>query len=78
MLSLSETGDVRMPAIVHETRYAAWLSETPATAAELKAMLQPYPPGLMTMWPVDRKMSTSRYQESDPADPIGDEEFVDE
>jgi putative SOS response-associated peptidase YedK len=51
-----------MPAILHETQYAAWLGETPATPAEFKAMLVPYPSGLMTMWPVDRKMSNSRYQ----------------
>jgi hypothetical protein len=41
-------------------------------------MLIPYPSGLMSMWPVDRKMGNSRYQEADSADPVGDEEFVDD
>jgi putative SOS response-associated peptidase YedK len=68
----------RMPAILHELQYSAWLGETPATPQELKVMLVPYPAGLMTMWPVDRKMSNSRYQEADSADPIGDEEYVDD
>ncbi|RYG37356.1 MAG: SOS response-associated peptidase [Burkholderiales bacterium] len=68
----------RMPVILHEAQYAAWLGETLATPVDLKAMLKPYPSGLMTMWPVDRKMSNSRYQESDAADPIGGEEFVDD
>ena len=68
----------RMPVILHEAQYAAWLGETPTNPADLKGMLNPYPSGLMTMWPVDRKMSNSRYQESDAADPVGDEEFADD
>ncbi len=68
----------RMPVILDESGYSAWLGETPASAGDLKALLQPYPPELMTMWPVDREMSNSRYQEPDSASPVGEEEFLDE
>lgn len=33
----------RMPAILPPEHWSAWLGETPATEAELKAMLRPYP-----------------------------------
>ena len=68
----------RMPDILHEVRYGAWLGETPATLADLEAMPKPYPSGQMTMWPFERKMSNSRYQEAGAADPIGEKEFADD
>lgn len=51
----------RMPAIIPPEHWAAWLGETQATEAELKAMLRPYPDvDRMVSRPVqlpDRRMS---------------------
>jgi putative SOS response-associated peptidase YedK len=46
----------RMPALLGPDQWAGWLGETGANAAELKAMLKPYPDQAMTFWPVDRRV----------------------
>jgi putative SOS response-associated peptidase YedK len=55
----------RMLALLPPDRWAAWLGEhrcgeTPATEAELKAMLWPYPGAAMAFWPVDRRVGNVR------------------
>jgi putative SOS response-associated peptidase YedK len=42
-----------MPAIIPPEHWAAWLGETPASLADLKALLKPYE-GAMTMRPEKR------------------------
>jgi putative SOS response-associated peptidase YedK len=42
-----------MPVILAPDDYAPWLGEEPANPDQLKAMLRPYPPERLSMWPVD-------------------------
>jgi putative SOS response-associated peptidase YedK len=42
----------RMPVILAEEDWPAWLGETPADEAALKALLRPYPSERMKLWPV--------------------------
>lgn len=46
----------RMPVILHEDEYAAWLGEVPAQSRELKGLLRPYD-GQLVIWPVDPRMN---------------------
>ena len=50
----------RMPAILAEADWPAWLGETPATDAELQALLRPYPAEGMKLWPVDKRVGNVR------------------
>ncbi|TSD83571.1 SOS response-associated peptidase [Mycobacterium sp. KBS0706] len=40
----------RMPALLPPEAYSAWLGEVPATELQLRGLLRPYPPELMTCW----------------------------
>lgn len=42
----------RMPVILDPSDYPQWLGEQPATPEELKALLKPYDPAAMVIWPV--------------------------
>ena len=42
----------RMPVILAEADWPSWLGEAPASEAELKALLRPYPSAEMELWPV--------------------------
>jgi putative SOS response-associated peptidase YedK len=53
----------RMPVILAEDDWAAWLGETPATEVELLAMLKPFPPERMKSWPVDKRVGNVRNQD---------------
>lgn len=53
----------RMPVILGVENHAAWLGEVPATPEALKAMLVPYPAELMTMWPVDPRMNSWKFED---------------
>jgi putative SOS response-associated peptidase YedK len=44
-----------MPVVLAERDWPKWLGEEPATAAELKALLVPYPAEAFKMWPVNRQ-----------------------
>ena len=44
----------RMPVILAEATWAAWLGEIQADPDELQAMLTPSPPEQLQMWPVDK------------------------
>ncbi|HXQ83585.1 MAG TPA: SOS response-associated peptidase [Xanthobacteraceae bacterium] len=61
----------RMPVLLAPDRWAAWLGETAASAAELKAMLKPYPDAGMTFWPVDRRVGNVRNDSPDLFAPLG-------
>ena len=50
----------RMPVILAETDWPAWLGEIPATEAELKALLKPYSAEGMRLWPVDKRVGNVR------------------
>ena len=55
----------RMPVILPPAAWSAWLGEEPAVAAALKALLAPYPPGDMALWPVDKRVGDVK--NNDPA-----------
>jgi putative SOS response-associated peptidase YedK len=46
-----------MPVILAEEGWPAWLGEVPATDAELKALLKPFPADRMKLWPLDRAVN---------------------
>ena len=50
--SLIEPLHDRMPVILAEEDWGKWLGEVPASDAELKALLKPYPSESMELWPV--------------------------
>jgi putative SOS response-associated peptidase YedK len=50
----------RMPVILAEENWPAWLGEAPATRDELKALLRPYPADKMKLWPVGREVGNWR------------------
>ena len=62
----------RMPVLLGADRWAAWLGETAATEADLKAMLTPYPCEAMTFWPVDRRIGNVRNDSPDLFAPRGE------
>ena len=55
----------RMPVVLDEAKQAIWLGEQNAAPSELKAMLQPYPPERMQVWPVDKRVGNVK--NDDPA-----------
>jgi len=50
----------RMPVILSEADWPAWLGEQPATEAELLALLKPYAADKMRLWPVDKRVGNVR------------------
>jgi putative SOS response-associated peptidase YedK len=54
----------RMPVILPREAWPAWLGEEPAEAAELLALLRPYPSSDLATWPVPRRLG--RVAEDDP------------
>lgn len=58
--ALLETIHTRMPVILAEADWPAWLGEAPATDAELKALLRPFPADKMKLWPVDKRVGNVR------------------
>jgi putative SOS response-associated peptidase YedK len=59
----------RMPVILEPQDYARWLS----SEEDPRDLLRPFPAGLMTMWPIDRKVGKPDNNTPDILDPI---EFV--
>ncbi len=55
----------RMPAILPEGDYNAWLGAKPAELATVKALLRPFPSGLMRLWRVGQK--ASKWRNDDPS-----------
>lgn len=62
----------RMPVVLAADHWPAWLGEVDTTDNDLKAMLTPYPPERMTMWPVDKRVGNVRNDSPDLLDPIGE------
>lgn len=50
----------RMPVILPEAAWGRWLGETPATQAELQALLVPCPSDDLVAWPVDKRVGNVR------------------
>jgi putative SOS response-associated peptidase YedK len=46
----------RMPVILAQVNWPAWLGERAADLEELKSMLVPYPAEDMVIWPVDKRV----------------------
>lgn len=63
----------RMPVILGFEDWPAWLGETPATLAELKAMLRPFPAERLIMWPVDRKVGNVKNEGPELVERIADQ-----
>ena len=59
-----------MPVILAEEDWPKWLGEQPASEAELKALLKPYPSELMKLWPVDKKVGNVRNNGPDLIRPV--------
>jgi putative SOS response-associated peptidase YedK len=55
----------RMPVILGQENWPAWLGETPANPGQLKALLAPYPVDDMVIWPVDKRVGN--VNNKDPA-----------
>ena len=60
----------RMPVILPEAAWAPWLGETPATAAELQALLRPYPTERMRVYPVSPRVNNVRNDDPSLAEPV--------
>ena len=60
----------RMPVLIGPDGWPAWLGETAASAAEIKAMLKPYPGNGMSFWPVDRRVGNVRNDSPDLFTPL--------
>lgn len=60
----------RMPVIVAEQDWPAWLGELAADEAALKALLRPYPSERMKLWPVGRAVGNSRNDGPELAEPL--------
>ena len=66
---LAELHD-RMPVVLDEKDWPAWLGETDVSEEQLKSLLQPFPSELMTLWPVDRRVGSVKNNDPSLAEPI--------
>jgi putative SOS response-associated peptidase YedK len=57
----------RMPVILPEATWPAWLGETPTGPDELRASLKPLPPDQLEVWPVDRRVGNVKNEGPDLA-----------
>ena len=55
----------RMPVILTEAQWPAWLGEEPAAEGDLLAMLEPSAPDLITAWQVDKRVGNVRNDDAD-------------
>lgn len=60
----------RMPVILAEDAWPAWLGETQVDARALGAMLAPYPLDDLVMWPVDRRVGNVRNDDPGLVEPV--------
>ncbi len=60
----------RMPVILGPENWPAWLGETAAEPARLKAMLAPYPADDMAIWEVDRRVGNVRNNDPSLIEPL--------
>jgi putative SOS response-associated peptidase YedK len=52
--------------------WPAWLGEEPADAAQLKALLAPYPSEEMVAWPVSPRVGNVKNNDPSLIEPIAD------
>ena len=57
----------RMPVILQQEDWPAWLGETPADPT---ALLRPLPEGLLKLWPVDKRVGNVRNDGPDLLQPM--------
>ncbi len=62
----------RMPVILTEAQWPAWLGETNADQPELLAMLAPSDPALIRAWQVDKRVGNVRNDDPGLATPIAE------
>jgi putative SOS response-associated peptidase YedK len=60
----------RMPVILPEENWPAWLGETEARDADLKALLKPLPDDQLQMWPVDKRVGNVKNDSAELTTPI--------
>jgi putative SOS response-associated peptidase YedK len=60
----------RMPVILAERDWPAWLGEVSTTPAEAKTLLRPYPASEMELWPVDKRVGKVGNDGPELAQPI--------
>jgi putative SOS response-associated peptidase YedK len=68
--ALMATLHTRMPVILHESDWPAWLGEDPASPPDLKALLRPYPAEDMQAWPVSQRVGNFRNNDADLLTPV--------
>jgi putative SOS response-associated peptidase YedK len=59
-----------MPAVLKPDAWPLWLGEQPAEAAQLKALLAPYPSDDMICWPVSARVGSVRNNDSTLIEPV--------
>jgi putative SOS response-associated peptidase YedK len=62
----------RMPVVIPEARWPAWLGEAQASEPKLLAMLAPSDPTLIRTWPVDRRIGNVRNDDAGLARPMAE------
>jgi putative SOS response-associated peptidase YedK len=60
----------RMPVILPPETWSEWLGEDAAEETNLKTLLSPYPAGLMTLWPVDKRVGNVKNNDASLIEPI--------
>jgi putative SOS response-associated peptidase YedK len=60
----------RMPVILQEKDWPAWLGEVQASNDDLKGMLRPAPPDQLQVWPVDRRVGNVKNEGAELAQQI--------
>jgi putative SOS response-associated peptidase YedK len=60
----------RMPVILAEEDWPAWLGEGPSTQDALKMLLKPFPSEHMMLWPVDRRVGNVKNNDPSLAQPV--------
>ena len=60
----------RLPVVLDPTSWPLWLGEEPATSADLKALLIPYPSAGMTCWPVSKRVGNVKHNDPSLIEPI--------
>ncbi len=65
----------RMPVILDEKDWAAWLGEVDVILESLKILLRPFPSEEMHLWPVDKRIGNVRYNDASLVVPVVDSEL---
>ncbi|MGH7053440.1 MAG: SOS response-associated peptidase [Stellaceae bacterium] len=60
----------RMPVLLDPADWPLWLGEVPAEPAELKALLRPYPPEALVLWPVSPRVGNVRNNDPTLVEPL--------